>query len=125
MFSERRELALSLVSCLLPSSFPPSLLLAPTTPHAASLSEQLGNRQQNTAVMRIPWTRTVARVCPALPALPCVHLGHFFQSWKERLLGLPIQECGRGDGFSPSSPTLAPDTILWGDLAKALGHLHE
>ena len=65
MFSERRELALSVVLCLLPASSPPSSS-SPPPPHAASRPEQLGNLQQNTAVMRLPWTRAVAPV-----ALPC------------------------------------------------------
>lgn len=93
-----------------PPPFPPPS--SPPPPHAASRPEQLGNLQQNTAVMRLPWTRTVAAVCPAHVAL--CSLGGTSLSWKERPLGLPIQECGRGDGFSPSSPTLAPPTILWG-----------
>lgn len=68
MFSEHRELALSVVSCLLPSSSTPS-------PRAASRLDQLGFLQQNTAVMGLPWTQAVPRVCPVLSCLALWPLG--------------------------------------------------
>lgn len=54
--------------------FPPLLPLPRPRP------EQLGNLQQNTAVMRLPWTRAAAWVCPALPC-PVSTWGTFL-SWK-------------------------------------------
>lgn len=123
MFSERRELALSVVSCLLPSSYP-SLLLAPAAPRSL---EQLGNLQQNTAVMRLPLDPSCDPGWPC-PALKCpVSAWGTSLYWKERCLGLPIQECRRGGCLLPtSSPPLAAATILWGPcleafLARALG----
>lgn len=122
VFSERRELALSVVSCLLPSSSSPSLLLAPTTPRypPPPPPQQLGNLQQNTAVMRFPWTRAVAWVCPALPcpALPCPVSTWGTGLWKERLLGLPIEERRRGDSLPPPSLFLSPP---WHQIASCGG----
>lgn len=115
-----------------PVYFPP-LPLPPFRPHhPASLHEQLGNLQQNTAVMSLPRTEL-------WPGLPCLALPRPASprqastwgtlSWKERLVGLLVQKRGRGDCLPPSSPTLAPDSVLEGpglaDLAGAPGHPHE
>lgn len=116
VFSERRELALSVVFCLLPSSSPPpsSSPRAAGKPTAKHCSHETS--LDSSCGLGLP-----------CPALPCVHLGHFFVL--ERLLGLPIQECGRGLPPS-SSPLLAPGIVLWGPCraafwARALGHCHE
>lgn len=123
MFSEHRELALSVVSCLLPSS-PLSPSPRPSLALLPSCLEQLGNLPRNTAVMGLPCAH-VALVCPVLP---CDRLGRVFER-----MALEAPKPAALSLAPVSSSTLlcsAPHTSLRRQglaafLAGLLGHPHE
>lgn len=89
VFSERRELALSLVSCLLPSSGP-SLLLAPTTlPPSTSSWETCRHTLQSGD---LPGPELWPGFALPRPASPCHASTWGAWSWKERLFRAPRPE---------------------------------
>jgi hypothetical protein len=106
VFSEQRELALSVVSCLLPSSSPSSLLATPS-PHADSLLPEAAGKPA--AKHCSHGTSLEPSYAPVWLVLPCPALPG---RWP--LGGLPHGEEGSRDSLSRN--VTAPSLLCSGSL---------
>lgn len=127
VFSEHRELALSVVSCLLPSSCPslPSPITRDCLPPAYSSWETCRKTLQS---WDFPAPMFLLQFALFYPALPCpVTAWGASSSWKGRLLRLLIQQCVSSLLRSSPLPFPQPQTFLQrlglaAFLAGILGH---